>query len=128
MEQEHRLKIKTFMDLDAWREAHALALMVYKLTRSFPREEMFGITSQMRRAAISIGSNIAEGFSRYSHKEKIHFYSIAQGSTTELQSQLLLARDIGFIDMPSHTSAMHQSVIVHKLINGLIKHCQRSHT
>jgi len=83
MNNESRImekKIKSFTDLNAWREAHKLALIVYKITKDFPKEEMFGLTSQMRRAVVSITSNIAEGFSRQSYSEKVQFYSIAQGS------------------------------------------------
>lgn len=114
-------KIKKFTDLNAWREAHRLVLMVYKTSRNFPREELFGLTSQMRRAAVSITSNIAEGFSRQSYSEKVHFYSIAQGSNTELQNQLLIARDIGYIEEHAFKEIAGKSIDVHKLLNGLIK-------
>ena len=67
-------KIQSFTDLDAWREGHALVLAIYRITRDFPREEQFGLVSQLRRAAVSITSNIAEGFSRLSYKEKRQFY------------------------------------------------------
>ena len=70
-------KIKSFVDLDAWKEGHKLVLVIYNLTKAFPHEEAFGLNSQMRRCAVSITSNIAEGFSRQSYKEKIQFYSIS---------------------------------------------------
>ena len=114
-------KIKSFTDLDTWKEAHKLVLMIYKTTKTFPKEELFGLTSQMRRAAVSITSNIAEGFSRQSYSEKIQFYSIAQGSTTELQNQLLIAKDVGYLTQKDFDEIASQSVIVHKLLNGLIK-------
>ncbi|MDD5626597.1 MAG: four helix bundle protein [Patescibacteria group bacterium] len=79
-------KIKSFTDLDAWKEGHKLVLMVYEITKKFPKEEMFGLVSQMRRCVVSITSNIAEGFSRQTYKDKICFYSRAQGSVTELQN------------------------------------------
>lgn len=113
--------IQVFTDLVAWQESHALALMIYKITRKFPKEEIFGLVSQLRRAAVSITSNIAEGFSRISYAEKIHFYSIALGSTTEVQNQLLIARDIGYIDKEDFSLVDLQSVKAHKLLNGLIK-------
>lgn len=114
-------KIKTFTDLYAWQEAHKLVLMIYKLTKDFPKEELFALTSQIRRAVVSITSNIAEGFSRQSYKDKVHFYYMAQGSTTEVQNQLLIARDIDYINQESFKNIADQSVIVHKLLNGLIK-------
>jgi four helix bundle protein len=114
-------KIKNFTDLNAWREGHKLVLMVYKITKDFPQEELFGLTSQIKRASISITSNIAEGFSRLSYAEKIQFYSIAQGSNTELQNQLLIARDIRCLDKDNFDKIIQQSISVHKLINGLIK-------
>lgn len=76
-------KIKSFTDLNVWKEGHKLVLQVYKLTKEFPKEELFGLTNQIRRAAVSITSNIAEGFSRHSYKEKLQFYSTALGSLTE---------------------------------------------
>ena len=120
MNQESN-KIKSFTDLNAWKEGHRLVLMIYKITKTFPKEEIFGLTSQIRRCAISITSNIAEGFSRQSYKEKIQFYSIAQGSVTELQNQILIAKDVLYIDKKEFQEIAQQSVTVHKIINGLIK-------
>jgi len=114
-------KIKTFTDLYAWQEAHKLVLMIYNTTKNFPKEELFALTSQIRRAVVSITSNIAEGFSRQSYKEKIQFYSMAQGSNTEVQNQLLIAKDINYINNEDFNKTAQQSVIVHKLLSGLIK-------
>jgi len=114
-------KIKTFTDLYTWQEAHKLVLMIYKITKDFPREELFGLTSQIRRAAVSITSNIAEGFSRQSYKEKVQFYCMAQGSNTEVQNQLLVAKDINYITKENFNRIAEQSVKAHKLLNGLIK-------
>lgn len=88
---------KSFQDLDTWREAHKLAIGIYKLVEKFPEREKFGLISQMTRSAVSVPSNIAEGFNRESNKEKIQFYATARGSAAELQSQLLIARDIGIV-------------------------------
>jgi len=118
---DERDKIRTFKDLDAWKEAHALVLFTYMLTKKFPKDELFGLVNQMRRCAVSITSNIAEGFSRSSYKEKIQFYSIALGSVTELQSQLLISRDVGYLMKDDHAKAESQVVLVHKILNGLIK-------
>ena len=114
-------QIKSFTDLDAWKEGHKLVLMVYTITKSFPKEEHFGLTTQKRRCVVSITSNLAEGFSRHSYKEKVYFYSMALGSVTELQNQLLVARDVGYIPADEFQKLAEQSVRVHKIINGLIK-------
>ncbi|MBI2592231.1 four helix bundle protein [Candidatus Saccharibacteria bacterium] len=112
-------KINSFEDLEAWQEAHTFAVAIYKATNNFPANEQFGLTSQHRRAAVSISSNIAEGFSRHSIKEKIQFYSVAKGSVVESQSQLLLARDVGYLDIDKYESLANRAVRVHKLVNGL---------
>lgn len=114
-------KIQSFKDLDAWKEGHALVLMVYRLTKHFPKDELFALVSQMRRAAVSITSNIAEGFGRASMKEKIQFYSVAQGSVTELQDQLLISKDVGYISAAQFAEAEMQAIRVHKILTGLIK-------
>jgi len=124
---EEKQKIRVFTDLDAWKEGHQLVLMIYKATKIFPKDELFGLTSQMRRAAVSITSNIAEGFSRNSYLEKSHFYSISQGSNTELQNQLIIAKDIGYIDAENFQKIAEQSLKVHKIINGLIKKSKSFH-
>jgi len=119
--ENSKKKIRKFTDLNAWKEAHELVLMTYKITKVFPKEERFGLTSQLRRCAVSITSNIAEGFSRQSYKEKVQFYSVALGSVTELQNQILIARDVGYIVKNEFQKIAKQSIRVHKIINGLIK-------
>lgn len=114
-------KIKSFTDLNAWKEGHVLVLSIYQLTKDFPEHEKFGLTNQIQRAVVSITSNIAEGFSRRSLKEKQSFYYIALGSLTEVQNQLLIARDLSYIDKSSFREIAHRTVIVNKLVNGLIK-------
>ena len=114
-------KIVTFTDLDAWKEGHRLVLMIYEITKKFPKEELYGLIDQIRRAVVSITSNLAEGFSRQSFKEKVQFYYLARGSVTELQNQLLIARDIGYINNEQFQKIANQSILVHKLITGLIK-------
>ncbi len=91
MNEESR-KIRSFTDLNAWKEGHKLVLEIYKFTQKFPKEEQFGLTNQLRRAVVSFTSNIAEGFSRNSYKEKLQFYSMALGSLTEVQNQLLVGK------------------------------------
>ncbi len=114
--------IKTFRDLYCWKEGHKLVLMIYKMTDDFPKKKMFGLSSQMQRAAVSITSNIAEGFSRQTNKDKLHFYTMSQGSFTELQNELLIAKDINYISDSLFKIAAGQTVVVNKLINGLKKY------
>lgn len=114
-------KIRFFTDLDAWKEGHRLVLLIYKITKNFPKDEIFALTNQMRRCAVSITSNIAEGFSRNSYKEKLQFYSMSLGSVTELQNQLLIAKDIDYINKEEYEQINIQTIKVHKIINGLIK-------
>lgn len=107
--------------MNSWKEGHKPVVMVYEITKTFPKEETFGLMAQMRRSAVSITSNIAEGFSRRFYKEKIRFYSIAQGSVTELQNQLLIAKDVGFLQEEQFQGVAEQAVTVHKITNGLIR-------
>lgn len=113
-------KIVQFTDLNSWKEAHQLVVVVYKLTKEFPREEVFGLTSQMRRAAVSITSNIAEGFGRQGLKEKVQFYYLAQGSLTELKNQLFICKDVGYISEERLANLMNQANAAHQLLQGLI--------
>ncbi|MCX6756712.1 MAG: four helix bundle protein [Candidatus Nomurabacteria bacterium] len=119
--QNNNPKIYAFTDLIVWQESHRLVLMIYKITKNFPHEEIFGITSQMRRAAVSITSNIAEGFGRRSKKEKSQFYTIAISSLIELESQLLVARDIEYISIFDFENINKQIIGVHRLLKAFIK-------
>jgi four helix bundle protein len=87
---------RTFRDVLAWQKAHALVLCVYKYSGRFPREELFGLTSQFRRAAVSIAANISEGFAKFSDRDKIRFMNIAQGSLEECKYYILLSKELGF--------------------------------
>lgn len=120
-------KIRSFTDLNVWKEAHKLVIMIYKATKQFPKDELFGLTNQIRRAVVSITSNIAEGFSRNTFKDKTQFYSIALGSLTETQNQLLVARDVGYMDNILFKEIGNQTVIVSKLCNGLLKSNRSKH-
>lgn len=92
------MKSKTFEDLVVWKKAHQWVLEIYRFTEYFPKQEQFSLTSQMRRAAISIPANIAEGFKKKSRPDKARFYNIAQGSIEESRYYLILAEDIGYGD------------------------------
>ncbi len=115
------MKIKNFYDLDAWEKAHKFVLEIYELTKEFPREELYGMTSQLRRAASSITANIAEGFSRYHYNDKIRFYHNARGSVSETQNFLFVARDLSYLSTEEFKSAFDLSAEISKLINGLIR-------
>jgi four helix bundle protein len=115
-------KIYDFMDLIAWQKGHALVLSVYNITRAFPTEEKFGLTDQLRRAAVSITSNIAEGFSRKSDKEKVQFFHIALGSLTEVQNQVLIARDVKYISADECERLFEEARETQKLLRGLLRH------
>ena len=117
---EFKNKIVSFKDMDAWKQSHELVLLIYRLTKTFPPAETFGLISQMRRAAISIPSNIAEGFSRYSSKEKIQFYAIARGSLTELHNQIIISKDTRFLTEADFQTTERQIIRVHKILNRLL--------
>ncbi len=106
-------------NLVAWKEAMALVTAVYRLTRTFPKEKVYGLTAQMRRAAVSISSNLAEGAARSGQKEFAHFLSIARGSLSELETQLLISTDLGRMERehPVFSSVDRVS----RLITGLHK-------
>lgn len=114
-------KIKNFYDLEAWKKGHRLALEIYKITKDFPKEEKFGIIDQLRRAVSSITANIAEGFERYHFNDKVRFYYQARGSVAEVQSFLLLARDLGYIDAKTCENLIKDADGARQLINGLIR-------
>src|SRR6185312_100882 len=93
-----RQPARTFQDLIVWRKAHQFVLSVYRLSKGFPREEIYGLTSQLRRAAISVPANIAEGFKKKGRLDKVRFMNIAQGSLEECRYYLILIRDLSYAD------------------------------
>lgn len=114
-------KIRDFTDLIVWKKAHQLVLSIYIICQKFPKSEIWGLTSQMQRAAVSVTSNIAEGFARRSKKEKLQFYFTALGSLSELLSQLMVCRDLEYITPTEFEKIEQQITEVRKLLNGLIK-------
>lgn len=106
-------------DLRAWQEAMVLVKDVYTITVDFPREELFALTSQIRRAAVSIPSNIAEGAARTGHKEFLQFLSISRGSLSELETQLLIAAEIGYVTIPPEINDRIEQL--YALLGGLMK-------
>ena len=115
------MQIVNFTDLIVWQKAHLLVLEIYKITRTFPTFERFGLSSQMQRAVVSITSNIAEGFARRSKKEKLQFYYTALSSLSELINQLLICKDLGYIDEQKFDSLEVSIVEVRKLLSGFVK-------
>ena len=111
-------KIEKYEDLIAWQKAYALVLRVYAITKKFPDNERFGMTSQMRRAAVSIPSNIAEGFGRYSRADYLRFLDIALGSTYELETQLRLAHDLNYCQ---DREALDLLAELTRILTGLIR-------
>ncbi|MFQ6084527.1 MAG: four helix bundle protein [Candidatus Aminicenantia bacterium] len=104
-----------------WQEADKLAFDVYKITKEFPREEMFGLISQMRRAAVSVPANIVEGYSRSSKKEKLQFYNIAKGSLTELEYYLDFSFKLDYMNREEHNKLTELRNKVGRLLGGFIK-------
>lgn len=113
--------IRDFTDLTVWQEGHKLSLIIYDLTKGFPREEIYGLTSQMRRASVSINSNIAEGFGRSSAKDRLHFWVMADGSCYELKSQNILAKDLKYLTQKDFEEIKIQVDLTHKLLHGLLR-------
>lgn len=114
-------KIQSFEDLTAWQETQSLAVLVYKTVKDFPKEEVFGLTSQLKRAASSISANIAEGFGRRTSKDKIHFYTIAYGSLLETKNFIYLSKKLNYISHSQQELLLKQCVSCQKLLNAFIR-------
>jgi four helix bundle protein len=111
--------VEDFKDLRVWAKAHELTLSVYQKTRCFPKEELYGLTSQMRRSAASVGANIAEGCGRRSDGEMRRFLQIARGSANELEYHLLLARDLKFLQAADFTELETKVLEVQRMLASL---------
>ncbi|MBI3583043.1 MAG: four helix bundle protein [Nitrospinae bacterium] len=113
--------MKPHHKLDVWKRAIKFVEQIYKITSSFPPEEKFGLTSQMRRASISIPSNIAEGSARNSSKEFINFLHISQGSVAELETQIIISKNLQFLDSQTEDVLLKELDEISKMIIGLQK-------
>lgn len=113
--------MKDFRDLQVWEKAHALTLDVYKAIASFPREELYGITSQIRRSSASIPTNIAEGCGRSGDAELARFMQISMGSASELEYQLLLAHDLNYLDDEIYAELHEKVTEVKRMLTSFIK-------
>lgn len=112
---------QSFKNLIAWEKAYELTLMVYKYSQKFPASELYGLTSQLRRSAVSISANIAEGRERQHKKEFLQFLSIAKGSLGEVETYLMLAKDLNYINESVFSELEEQRKEIGRLLRGLIK-------
>jgi len=115
------MAIQKFTDILAWQKAHELTLEIYKATEKFPKKELFCLTAQILRAAISIPSNIAEGFKRKGLKDPLHFYNISEGSLEEVKYQLILCKDLGYISPEDYARISQLADQVGKILYGWMK-------
>lgn len=125
---EVKHKIESFTDLHTWQEGHELVVATYRFTKKLPNEETFALKSQMQRAAVSVTSNIAEGFSRSTFADKLHFYHMAKGSLTELQNQFMIAKDVGYMKTSDFDTLLEQSKVAYSLLTGLIVSTKKHNT
>ena len=113
--------MKGFKELKVWQKAHAMTIAVYDMTRAFPREELYRLTSQLRRSASSIGANIAEGCGRRSDGEVARFLQIARGSASEIEYHILLARDLHYLREEQFRELSHQADELQRMLTALIQ-------
>lgn len=116
---------KTYKDLNVWQEARKLSKDIYLLTSEFPKEEQFGLINQMRRCAISVPSNIAEGCGRNYPKDSIQFFHISRGSLYELETQLYFSFDLNYIDQTKLNEVLLSTETTRKLLSGFIRYYQK---
>ena len=119
-------EIKTFRDLRVWQKAHILVVFIYEVTKKFPKNEEYGLVSQMRRAAISVACNIVEGFKRKSLKDSLSFYNISESSLEELKYQLLISKDLRYINSKTYQIGVEKCDETGKLLNAWIKSQKRN--
>jgi four helix bundle protein len=113
--------MKDFRQLKVWEKSHQLALAIYKTTKDFPKEELYGLTSQIRRASMSVPTNIAEGCGRNTDADFARFIQIAMGSASETEYELILARDLGFLSQDAHTNLHNEVEEVKRMLASLLK-------
>ena len=113
--------MKDFRDLQVWERSHRLTLVIYGATLKFPREELYGLTSQIRRCTVSIGANIAEGCGKIGNNEFQRFLQIASGSASELDYELLLAKDLGYLAHPDYARIADELSQIRKMLSSLLR-------
>ena len=119
--------LKSYKELQVWRKSYQLCLHIYTITKTFPSDEKYGISSQLRRAAVSIPSNIAEGYGRKSIKEYLQFLYIAYGSLSELETQILLSGDLGYINKAVLEQTEKDTGDIERMLKALIKSLENKH-
>ncbi len=112
---------RNFEDIIAWKNAHSLVILVYRITKSFPDFERFGLCSQFQRAAVSIPANIAEGYKKLSKADKLRFFNISQGSIEECRYYCILSRDLGYINEQVYTQLLQKILDTSYMLNSYIK-------
>jgi len=119
--------LKSYKELKVWQKAYSLCIEIYKITRTFPKEELYGLTSQMRRAAVSVPSNIAEGYGRKTTPEYLRSLYIAYGSSCELETQILLSGDLGLMKAEALNKLQADLGEVERMLKALIKAVENKH-
>ena len=119
--------MKDFRSLKVWEKAHALTLAIYESTEQFPKQELYSLTNQIQRAAVSIPANIAEGCGKDSDAELKRYFSIAMGSSSELEYLLLLARDLGYLQANTYQSIQTDLIETRKMLNAFIQKLKANH-
>jgi len=114
-------RIRNFDDLEAWKKSRVLVRAIYEATSAFPATEVYGLTQQLRRAAVSVPSNIAEGYGRGARNDYVRFLRMARGSLYEIQTQLLLAQDLGYVTEAKVSPLMKQAAECCRILQGLLK-------
>ena len=117
------MKAKTFEDLVVWQKSHQLVIQIYRLSKAFPKDELFGLTSQIRRAAVSVPANIAEGFKRAGEADKLRMYNIAQGSLEEVRYYLILSQDLEYAETLELRGNLEE---VSRLLEGFMKSIKKA--
>src|SRR3954462_2610081 len=118
------MSAQRFEDVEIWKKAHAFVLGIYRLSENFPKYELFGLTSQLRRAAVSVPANFAEGFKKRGVSDKLRFYNIAQGSLEECRYHLILSRDLNYGDPRELTVSLEE---VSRMLEGYMRSVAQSH-
>ena len=114
--------MKTHKDLDVWKKSVSLVTSIYEVTKTFPKDEVYGLTNQIRRSSVSIPSNIAEGSARQGDKEFAHFLYISLGSLSELETQLIIANNLNYLSLKDYDSVITSLEEIRRMLLGLIKY------